>query len=111
MEVVVTRQLIGEFALGLALALLAYNCAWTFRHSPRTARRRDVLFALVFSLLPVVGLLSVFIHDQGAPNPARPMNTLYFTLLLIVTTLSLLWYGLGLHMVLKRAVLRRRLRT
>jgi hypothetical protein len=110
-EVIVTRELLEEIALGTALSLMVYNCGWALRHMPRPIRKRAALFAGIFSTFPVLGSLDIsplapwdiFIDAHASGNP-HPMNTVYFVVRLIAFVIGFSFYEAGLLGVLRRAM-------
>lgn len=103
MEVTVTRVLLGEVVLGIALSLMVYNCSWALRHMPQPIRKRYALFAGIVSAFPVLAPLTIFADAQASGNP-DPMNTVYFVVLLVAVVLAFIVYEAGLLGVLHRAM-------
>ena len=105
-EELVTKELLGEFIVGFALALLLYNCAWALKNIAGSARRRGFLFAFIFSSFPVVAPLDVFVSDSRS----QAMNSIYFMALLVMCIVSMIGCEIGLQLILRRAAFRNELR-
>lgn len=100
-----TELHLAAVSLSVALAFLLYNCGWAYSHVAKTRRRHGFLFALIFSLLPATGFIGAIIDGLTSGWGTQPMNAVYFVILSAIVGLSLLFYYVGLHRILKKAAL------
>lgn len=99
----------------LLLGDLCVNCAWAFMTIPKPHRQGVLLTILFESLLPLVAVWGFFLIDLtssssnsvGEGDPGQPMNPILFIFSLAVITLISLLFGVGIHLGIKRELIRR----